>query len=320
MDDKPLILGVDGGGSKTIAYLARAHSADAASGEDAPWTILGKGNSGSSNQQAVGPERATASLEQAISGAFADAGIDVQPVSSLCLALAGSDRAADKSIIQQWAQRFIPANHLHIVNDAIPLLVAGTADQWGVALVAGTGSLSWGRNQEGQTARSGGWGYLMGDEGSGFALGQAALQAITHSADDRGPQTTLTTQLLTALHCQQPTELIHAVYGDTEPRTRIAGLAPLVLEEATAGDPIALKIVQDAAYSLATMVESVAQQLGLNNCFPLVLAGSLLASSSLLQGKLAEQLQNRGLTADPLRTVTSPVLGSLQLAQQSLDA
>ena len=320
MDDKPLILGVDGGGSKTVAYLALAHSAVADQTTDSPWTILGKGNSGTSNQQAVGPEQATASLEQAIAGAFADARLDLQPVSSLCLALAGSDRTADKDIIQQWAQKFIPAEHLCIVNDAVPLLVAGTPDQWGIALIAGTGSFCWGRQPGGQTARSGGWGYLMGDEGSGFALGQAALQAVAHSADGRGPQTTLTAKLLTAFHCQQPADVIPAVYGNAEPRTRIAGLAPVVLEEATTGDSIALKIVLDAACSLATMVESVAQQLEFADRFPLVLTGGLLTGSPLLQGKLEEQLQNRGLTADPLETLALPVLGTLQLAQQNLDS
>ncbi len=316
MDDKPLILGVDGGGSKTIAYLARAGITAEETGS--PWTILGKGNSGPSNQQAVGFEAATTALEQAIAGSFADAAIDLQPISSCCLALAGSDRVADQDQIQQWVQQFIPVNHLHIVNDAVPLLAAGTTQQWGVALIAGTGSFCWGRNQQGQTARSGGWGYLMGDEGSGFALGQAALQSLTQEADGRSQPTTLTAKILTTLNCQQPEELIPKVYGNSEPRTLIADLAPIVLNEATAGDPLALKIVLDAAGSLATMVESVAQQLGLDDSFPLVWAGSLLTGSPLLQGKLEGQLQNRELPADPIQAVTSPVLGTLQIAYQSL--
>ena len=316
MDDKPLILGVDGGGTKTIAYLARAGIT--AKNTDSPWTIMGKGNSGSSNQQAVGFEAATIALEQAIAGAFADATIDLQPISSCCLALAGSDRAADQDQIQHWIQQFIPANHLHIVNDAVPLLTAGTTKQWGVALIAGTGSFCWGRNQQGQTARSGGWGYLMGDEGSGFALGQSALQSLTQEADGRGQPTTLTSQILTTLKCQQPEKLIPKVYGNSDSRTLIADLAPIVLKEATAGDALALKIVQDAAGSLAAMVESVAQQLGLDDPFPLVLAGSLLTGSPLLQGKLEAQLQNRELPADPIQAVTNPVLGTLQIAYQSL--
>jgi N-acetylmuramic acid 6-phosphate etherase len=317
MDNRPLILGVDGGGTKTVACLALGSVASQA--EDPPWTILGQGNSGSSNQQAVGRELATASLEEAIRQAFLAASLDLGPVSSLCLALAGSDRTADKDFIQEWAQQFIPAEHLCIVNDAVPLLVAGTPDQWGIALIAGTGSFCWGRNPAGQTARAGGWGYLMGDEGSGFSLGQAALQAVAQNIDGRGPQTTLVAKLLNTFNCQQPEELIPAVYGNAERQTPVAALAPIVLEEAAAGDPIALKIINQAAHSLTTMVESVAQQLGFQDRFPLVLAGGLLTSSPLLQGKFGEQMQDRGLTAEPLQSLVSPVLGTLQLAQQSLE-
>ena len=316
MDDKPLILGVDGGGTKTIAYLARADIT--AEKSDQPWTILGKGNSGSSNQQAVGLEQATTALEEAIVRAFADAAIDLQPISSCCLALAGSDRAADQNQIKQWTQRFIAVDHLHIVNDAAPLLATGTTEQWGVALIAGTGSFCWGRNQQGDTARSGGWGYLMGDEGSGFALGQAALQALAQGADGRGQQTTLTRQILSALNCQQPKEIIPRIYGDSEPRTLIASLAPIVLNEANTGDPQALRILQNAANSLAAMVASVAQQLGFDDRFPIVFAGSLLARSQLLQEILEAQLQNRGLPTDSIQAVTNPVLGSLQIACQNL--
>lgn len=316
MDNRPLILGVDGGGSKTVAWLAHALPTATAGLEKHEWKILGRGLSGISNQQVVRAEQATQSLEEAIRQAFAEAHVDVLSVSSVCLALAGCDRTTEIDFIRQWAEQFIASDHLCIVNDAVPLLVAGTPDQWGVALIAGTGSLSWGRNQTGQTARAGGWGYLMGDEGSGFALGQAALRAATQFADGRGPQTTLLATLLTSFNCREPEQLIAAVYGDSEKQTSIAALAPIILQEAAANDAVALKIVAAAARSLTTMVESVARQLQFQQRFPLVLAGSLLTGSPVLQNAVRDQVQKCGLNAEPIQSLETPVLGALQLAQQ----
>lgn len=312
MADTPLILGVDGGGSKTIACLAQLDLDVDESG----WNLLGQGRSTVSNQQAAGPTHATQALEEAITRAFDDAKLSLQPISSICLALAGCDRASDKDFIREWADKFIPANHLSIVNDAEPLLIAGTPDQCGITLIAGTGSLSWGRNAAGKTARAGGWGYLIGDEGSGFACGQAALRAATQNSDGRGPATTLLPKLLEYFQCQEPAELVTAVYHRDQPQSEIAALAPLVLAEAIAEDSLALEIVTQAAQSLATMVESVAAQLALSAPFPLVLAGGLLTSSPLLQDLICQQLRDHELTPGPIQVLTSAIEGALQLAQQ----
>jgi len=312
MADTPLILGVDGGGSKTIARLAQLDLA----GEESGWNLLGQGRSTVSNQQAAGQTHATQALEEAITRAFEDARLPVQPISSICLALAGCDRSSDKDFIREWSEQFIPAKQLCIVNDAEPLLIAGTPDQWGITLIAGTGSLSWGRNADGRTARAGGWGYLIGDEGSGFACGQAALRAATQNADGRGPATTLLPKLLEYFQCQEPAELVPAVYHRDQPQSEIAALAPIVLAEAIAEDSLALEIVTQAAQSLATMIESVAAQLSLSAPFPLVLAGGLLTSSPLLQDLVCQQLQNHDLTPEPIQVLTSAIEGTLQLAQQ----
>ena len=321
MDHSALLLGVDGGGSKTVACLAQSlPESVAAEQKHHRWEILGQGLAGSSNQQAVSSEQAIQALEEAIGLAFREAQLDLQPVQSVCLALAGCDRDTDKQFIQQWATRFIRFDHLSIVNDAVPLLVAGTPDQWGIALISGTGSFSWGRNEALQTARAGGWGYLMGDEGSGFSLGQAALHAATQCADGRGPQTTLLPALLSAFNCQEPQQLIAAVYGNDHQPTDTAALAPIVLEQVAADDEVALKLASDAASSLTRMVESVAQKLDIEQGFPLVFAGSLLTGSYFLKQSIQDQLQRRGLKAEPIESLERPVLGALQIAQQMRQA
>ncbi len=168
-----LIFGIDGGGTRTSAFLANVSRPD---------DILGQGTAGPSNQRAVGPRMAMNNLDLAVQEAFSNARIDRQTVAAACLGLAGADRISDRSVVQDWAQEARLAEKIQVVNDAMPLLHAGAGDGYGIALIAGTGSLAWGRNPQNQTARSGGWGYLFGDEGSAFAIGRAILQAVSCSS------------------------------------------------------------------------------------------------------------------------------------------
>ena len=154
------------------------------------------------------------------------------------------------------------AEQVLVTHDALPVLAAGTPDGVGVAVISGTGSLAFGRNAAGQTARAGGWGYLIGDEGSGYAIARQALQAAARAWDGRGPQTALSERLLAELGLAQPSELVHAVYGRQQDRHWLAGLARVAVEAADAGDPIACRIIDEAAADLAAMCVAVAKQLG----------------------------------------------------------
>src|SRR5207244_11602264 len=100
------------------------------------------------------------------------------PVAAACLGLAGAARPEDQKVIQDWARAVSLAQAVEVTTDAAILLAAGTPEGWGLALVAGTGSIAYGRTADGRTARAGGWGYLMGDEGSAYAMVLAGLQAV----------------------------------------------------------------------------------------------------------------------------------------------
>jgi N-acetylmuramic acid 6-phosphate etherase len=299
-----IYLGIDGGGTHTVALLA-----------DAAGAILGRGEAGPSNLHAVGVEAALQALETATAAAFAAAKLPVKKVTAACLGLAGADRSWERSVLQEWAARVRLCERLELTSDGALLLAAGTPDNWGLAIVAGTGSIAVGRTADGRTARAGGWGYLLGDEGSGYRITLAALQAVAQAADGRGPATALTESFLRRLHLDAPQKLIQTVYGNDWDRARLAGLAPLVFAAADAGDAAARHIVADAAEPLAQMGAAVARQLGWREAVPLALAGGCLLASAGYRDQVVRRLQGLGLMLAPITPVPEPALGAVRLAQ-----
>ena len=196
-----LFLGIDGGGSKTLALIA-----------DEDGNVIGRGSAESSNYHSAGKEKAFESLNNAIRFAFDDAKLSRQNFHAACIGLAGVDRPQDRAVIESWAKENLANTPVKIVNDAELVLAAGTADDWGVAMICGTGSIVYGRNKNGETTRAGGWGYLLGDEGSGYRIGLAALQAIVRSHDGRDENTILQSSILNHLSLSSPTDLIKYIY------------------------------------------------------------------------------------------------------------
>ena len=194
---------------------------------------------------------------------------------------------------------------MDVIEDAALLLAAGTPDGWGVAVVAGTGSMAFARGADGRTARAGGWGPLLGDEGSGYAIALAGLRAAARAADGRAAATPLTDRLLAAFGLTRPEELIGVVYRGGD-RAALAALAPVVLEAADAGDAVAAEIA-----SRRPLPNSPPRppprpgQLGLGAAFPVALAGGLLASSHDLPRPVPRR-PRRARTSPPIRSPSSP--------------
>jgi N-acetylmuramic acid 6-phosphate etherase len=299
-----LYLGVDGGGSHTVALLASADGA-----------VLGSGVGGPSNLQAVGPERAFQALEEAVAGAYKAAGLSRTPAAGACLGLAGAGREADRGLVRDWAARTNLAGRVEVTTDVALLLPAGTPAGWGVAVVAGTGSIALGRTADGRTARSGGWGHLLGDEGSGYALALGALQAVARAADGRGPATLLTDHLLRALGLGGPSELVPWLYQGGRERAELAALAPLVLGAAEAGDAVAEGLVEEGAQELAAAAAAVARQLGMaDQEVPVALAGGALVGSPAYPERFLAALRAEGVHGGPVTSVAEPARGAVRLA------
>ena len=140
---RPTLLGIDGGGTSTIAWLA-----------DSKGRVLGRGHAGPSNLKTVGPDAAREAIERSIAAAFSDGGFVDRPVESACLGLAGFDRPEDQALLHDWAEGPRWAKCLTGVNDGALVIAAGTPEGWGVGAIAGTGSIAVGRDREGRTARA----------------------------------------------------------------------------------------------------------------------------------------------------------------------
>ena len=297
------LIGIDGGGSKTLALLA-----------DGTGRVVGRGTAGPSNHQVVGVEAAYAALDKAVGAALT--GVPNARPSAICLGMAGAGRPQDQTIIQAWAQARYPGVPTLVVHDAQLVLAAGTPAGWGIALISGTGSLAYGANQAGQTARAGGWGHLLGDEGSGYAIGLAGLRAVARAADGRGPKTALTELLLARMNLDRPQDLIRCIYGAAAPRNTIASLSPVVQNAAQEGDETAQEIIQTAGRELALVVRAVADQLDLSGPIPCALAGGILVKGQAVPAAFHQSVQELDLQLAPVAPVEEPAQGALKLAKE----
>jgi N-acetylmuramic acid 6-phosphate etherase len=296
-----LFLGIDGGGSHTVALLARADG-----------TIVGRGGAGPSNVHGVGEEAALGALDAAVTAAFTEAGRPRRRVAAACLGLAGAGRERDRERIRAWARRVDLATVVDVTTDVALLLVAGTPEGWGVAVVAGTGSIAFGRAPDGREARAGGWGPLIGDEGSGYSLGLAALRAVARAADGRHEATRLQERLFSHLGLQRPEDLIPYLQRGGADRAAVAALAPLVVEVAAEKDEVARHIVEVGGYELDLATTVVANQLGLDaKRLPVALSGGLLVGCAPYRNYFLAGLEHVGVFPDPVTVVEEPARGAV---------
>lgn len=304
-----LVIGVDGGGTRTRARLANTR------GE-----TLSTGEAGPANPHARGFQAAEREILTAIQSAFEGAHAEMQMVAATCLGIGGVDRAEERSRFAAWARETI-APRVQVVNDGEIVLAAGSSGNWGVALIAGTGSIAWGKTRNGHIARAGGWGYLIGDEGSGFDLAREALRAVTQAEDGRGEPTRLRDAILTHWGIGSVPELIPRIYRSGLAPADLAGLAPLVVHAAEEGDSVAQQLVERAFAALADTVIAVARQLRFRESeIPLALAGGLLLETELLRTSLVAELKSRDANFSPIALVREPVAGAVRIAVELMRA
>jgi N-acetylglucosamine kinase-like BadF-type ATPase len=297
------VLGLDAGGTKTVCLLA-----------DAGGRVIAEARGPGANLQAAGELAVEKVLHDAMESAIGER--DVTP-SAICLGIAGVDRADDLAAVRAIMRRIGYKARVVVVNDALVALEAGAPGAPGVVIVSGTGSIAYGRNAAGESARAGGWGYVLGDEGSGYWIGRAALRAVLREADQRGSATALTPLLLAHFGVDEAQGLIHEVYQSDLKPTSIGALARCVHEAFLQGDAVAIGILRTAADELEGAGVSVARRLGLlGEPFTCVLAGGIFRAVPWLQ----EELQRRLPVAAP-RCVAwlldrEPAMGAVSIALQ----
>jgi N-acetylglucosamine kinase-like BadF-type ATPase len=307
----PRLLGVDGGGTSTEAWLAEPGC-----------KVLGRGKSGPSNAKAVGLEAARRSLDAAIRAAFDDAHLPPAPVDVACLGLAGFDRPSDRRELAGWAEEARWANRLVTANDGDLVIAAGTPEGWGIGVVAGTGSIAVGRTSDGRTARAGGWGHKIGDEGSAYAVALDALRLVARRADGREPSPSgadvLTDRLCAAFGVTQPSEIVTAIYAPDFDRCRMASLAPEILAACAASPEASERLLAPAGAALAEMAVAVARSLGwASGVLPVAAAGGFLLSATAVLQALCDGVTKKGYQA-ALTLVPDPARGAVLLAERAL--
>jgi N-acetylglucosamine kinase-like BadF-type ATPase len=271
------VLGIDAGGTKTVCQLA-----------DAEGNVLAETRSTGANLQAAGELQVEKVLHEVMEEAIGDRPI-VPAV--ICLGIAGVDRPDDAAVVRAIMKRIGYKARVLVVNDALVALEAGAAGQPGIVIISGTGSISYGRNARGEAARAGGWGYVLGDEGSGYWIGRAALRAVLREADRRGDKTALTPILLQHFGVSEAQELIHEVYHTNLKPAAIGALARGVAAAFAQGDQVAIGILRGAANELESSALSVARRLEMiGTSFVFILGGGIFRAIPWLEQELTRRL------------------------------
>jgi N-acetylglucosamine kinase-like BadF-type ATPase len=294
----PVVVGVDAGGSRTIAAAARD--------DDRPRTFAGD----PANVQVYGVERAAEHIAGAVIGALAG-----ESASAIAVGAAGAGRDETARDLAAALQVLFPDARIAVTDDAHIALRAAVASGDGIVLVAGTGSIAYGEIAGGRF-RAGGGGYALGDDGSGFAIGSAGLKLLMRSFEGRAPVDPLVEALAARTGAACATDLTAFVYAAREPVRTIAGVAPIMLESANSGDRSANKIVQAAALELFELVRAVSRMANAGTAeLPVAFAGGLLRANSVLTYLIETRIANDMPNLHVVKGAPAPYLGALALAR-----
>ena len=295
------VLGIDAGGTKTVCLLANEHG-----------VVVSEGRGPGANLHASGELAVEKVLHEVMEAAIGDRAL---APSAICLGIAGVDRQDDARTVRAIMRRIGYKSRVLVVNDALVALVAGAGDSPGIVIVAGTGSIVYGRNANFEAARAGGWGHIIGDEGSGYWIGREALAAIMRSVDGRGPATRLVDDVLAHFNIDDTSELPRIVYDRKWPRASVAALGPIVLGASQRGDAVATRILERAAEELVLAAGSVAAKLEMRgDAFPFVLAGGVFRVVPWLAEELSRRLVEVAPRCEVRLLDEEPAAGAVWLA------
>lgn len=299
------VLGIDAGGTKTVCLLA-----------DGDGRVRASARGPGANLQSLGELEVEKVLHAVIEEACPDPLI--QP-SALCLGIAGVDRVEDDRIVRAILRRLGFRSNTLVVNDALVALVAGVRDDPGVVVIAGTGSIAYGVNAGGYAARAGGWGFVLGDEGSGYWIGREALAAVVREADGRGPRTQLTPMVLEHFNLSEAPGLVREVYDKGLRKQSIAALGEVVETARAEGDVVASEILRTASGELTRAAASVIERLQMRgDAFRTVLAGGMFRVIPWLVTDVRRRLAEVAPRAEATPLDVEPAMGAVFLALKEL--
>jgi glucosamine kinase len=295
----PIYLGIDGGGTKTTCAIADDQS------------VLGAATSGGSNITRHGDARAREALHAAVRDACAVAKISTSQIASACVGLSGAGRPEVRDAVARMIAEVLPCKVL-VVSDLETTLEAAFGDGPGVITIAGTGSIAYGRDAHGQTARAGGWGLAISDEGSGQWIGRAAVSAAL-GAKDAGHEPPLLAAILKLWQLSTLDDLVR--HANVSPPPDFSILFPLVLEAAQSGDRLAKSLLRHAGNELAALTKN-----SKTDSVPVAISGGVFRQSELVRQVFYNEVMAESPRASVNLDVVDPLQGALALARRAVAA
>jgi N-acetylglucosamine kinase-like BadF-type ATPase len=302
----PSVVGIDCGGSKSVALLV-----------DGGGTVLGRSEARGANPLVDGEPHLTERMRELMTPLDL---VSREPA-VVCVGISGAGRERERAMVRHSFSQLGVTAPLRIVHDGEVALAAGSESGVGIAIIAGTGSMAFGRDGHGAVARAGGYGHRLSDEGSAYWLVRRAFQQVLRGVDGRGDVTSLGAALSETLGVDGPDGLLQWFYGATAGRDRVAALLPVVGEAAELGDAVAAGLVVQAGRALAELVCAVNHRLQLGDGARLILSGGAFRGCRGLETSLRESLAASGSDAEGLeveRLEREPVWGAVQLARREM--
>ena len=296
----PFFLGIDGGGTKTRSIVGDEKSQ------------LGAGTSSSSKVQRVGEACARDALASAVHEACVHAGISPRQIARTCAGITGAARPEIAGVMQELMASVV-GGEVEIVGDVEIAFEDAFGSSSGVILIAGTGSIAFGRNTKGETARAAGWGYPISDDGSGQWIGAEAVREGLH-ARDRGQPAGLLNDLMKALDARSFEDFIVRLNANL--LVDFSALFPVVLAASLKGDQVATGILTRAGHELASMAGTVIERLFREQSVSVATHGGVFASSTIIRDCFAQQMKSRYPEAVLVDREVDPTRGALQRARR----
>lgn len=300
------VIGVDGGGTKTELVLI-----------DMAGNYIGRARVGSSNYQAIGAEKLKQTMLEGFAELLKSTNVIDQKIDHIFLGLAGAGRESDRKEIKALFNNTEFQDKISVDSDAIVALSGAFGTSPGIIIISGTGAICFGKNSEGRVVRSGGWGYLLGDEGSGYYIGRKAILAALKYFDGRGDKTSLRAALENHFKLPSIELIIPPIYQNKIDRVAIAELAPIVFEYANRGDSVAEDIIRGTGRELGKLAKAVAEKLKFSNEeIRVSLIGSIFKQKELLINDISKELYEISWNIEISDPLFEPQFGAALMALQ----
>ncbi len=299
-----IFLGIDGGGSKTTCVIGDEHS------------LLSTGTSAGSNVVRVGECQARETMGAAVRQACAAANISPGQIDRTCVGIAGGARSETAAVVRRLLSEFI-SGEIEIVGDMVIALGAAFGSGPGVIVIAGTGSIAYGRNSKGEIARAGGWGFAVSDEGSGHWIGRSAVAASLRAYDQAGHKST--SVMLEGIMKFWGVSLVEQLIVMANSTPNFAALSPTVLSATEAGDDVARNVLTQAGSELAALAGIVVDRIfGTDESVPVAVSGGVFHDCALVREIFDKRIHDAYPQASLNNAVIDPVSGALALARKNL--